>query len=81
MLPESDNNYSVSRKEIKRQFTQRYLAEVGQKKCAPYSGFGVRHAPVKVCALLRFNCAPCSGFCNADWGRASEYWGESKFGE
>jgi hypothetical protein len=25
----------------------------------------VRHAPVKVCGLLRLTCAPCSGFCNA----------------
>jgi hypothetical protein len=28
MLPESDNNYSVRWKEIKRQFTQRYLSEI-----------------------------------------------------
>ena len=57
------------------------------KKCAPYPGLGVRHAPVLLCGLLRFNCAPCSGFCKRSglckheqrlsgelWNQCGSYW-------
>ena len=44
--------------------TSAFLSSPLLEKCAPYSGFGVRHAPVKVCGLLRSYCAPCSGFCS-----------------
>jgi len=45
--------------------TSAFLSSPLLEKCAPYSGFGVRHAPVKVCGLLRSYCAPCSGFCTS----------------
>jgi len=117
MLPESDNNYSVRWKEIKRQFTQRYLAEVGpgesrslsrQKRGeaaiwqrrfwehvisddedlgrhVDYIHFNpVKHGLVKKAKDWQwssFHRYVQEGYYDADWGKASEYWGESKFGE
>ena len=116
-LPESDNNYSVRWKEIKRQFTQRYLAEIGpgesrslsrQKRGeaaiwqrrfwehaisddddlgrhVDYIHFNpVKHGLVKKAKDWQwssFHRYVQEGYYDADWGQASEYWGESKFGE
>ncbi len=116
-LPESDNDYSMRWKEIKRQFTHRYLPRVGsgeerslsRKKRSEAAIWQrrfwehtivddddlARHVdyihfnPVKHGLVRQVKDWPWSsfhrytreGYYNAEWGRASEYWGVQEFGE
>jgi len=116
-LPESDGDYSVRWKEIKRQFTQGYLVETGSIESRSESRQKrheaavwqrrfwehtisddddlARHVdyihfnPVKHGLTKRVQDWPWSsfhryvreGYYDAEWGRASEYWGEMKLGE